>query len=93
MKSRQSRCHRVHKAVVIDSQSLSLLITDCRQYHRCSSLLLFEMSTPSKKRKDGASLFDMLCQMEDKVCNMASSNKIQTGIRDYFTRFNADSFS
>ncbi|GFO01861.1 tigger transposable element-derived protein 6 [Plakobranchus ocellatus] len=51
MKSRQSRCHRVHKAVVIDSQSLSLLITDCRQPHRCSSLLLFEMSNPSKKRK------------------------------------------
>ncbi|GFN87423.1 hypothetical protein PoB_001392900 [Plakobranchus ocellatus] len=45
------------------------------------------------QHKDGASLFDMLCQMEDKVCNMASSNKIQTGIRDYFTRFNADSFS
>ncbi|GFO15087.1 tigger transposable element-derived protein [Plakobranchus ocellatus] len=45
------------------------------------------------QHKDGASLFDTLCQMEDKVCNMASSNKIQTGIRDYFTRFNADSFS
>ncbi|GFN93421.1 hypothetical protein PoB_001992700 [Plakobranchus ocellatus] len=51
MKSRQSRCHRVHKAMVIDSQSLSLLVTDCQQPHRCSSLLLFEMSTPSKKRK------------------------------------------
>ncbi|GFN87424.1 tigger transposable element-derived protein 6 [Plakobranchus ocellatus] len=51
MKSRQSRCHLVYNAVVIDSQSLSLLITDCRQPHRCSSLLLFEMSTPSKKRK------------------------------------------
>ena len=43
------------------------------------------------QHKDGASLFDLLHQMEDKVGPMICSNKRQTGIMNFFPKSISDS--